>query len=328
MNANPTPHKAAYPEPLDAIVLAGTDSNPRRMIQGQNKAFLEIGGRALVRGVVEALLQAESVGDVYVVGPRDRLDEALGDFSERVTRVPQRGKMIANAWAAIHASEEREKERTGGNDPHRPLLVISADIPLATAEAIDDFVARCAAEDAEFEGGYAMLCGVADESSLKAYYPGNHKPGIERPCVNFRESRQRLANIYIGRPRLLTNQALLQVGFDHRKMVKLKNVLAIAWTFLRQAGSWQAAWLSLRMQITLMVSRRGGWLYRKLREGNSARRTEQVCSKVLGGPIRIVVTPYGGLSLDADNDYDYLVLNERYEDWIDMPPADGVPELT
>ena len=45
MDANPKPHKAAYPEPLDAIVLAGTDSNPRRMIQGQNKAFLEIGGR-------------------------------------------------------------------------------------------------------------------------------------------------------------------------------------------------------------------------------------------------------------------------------------------
>ena len=66
MDANEKPHKAAYPEPLDAIVLAGTDSNPRRMIQGQNKAFLEIAGRPLVREVVEALLAAESVGDVYI----------------------------------------------------------------------------------------------------------------------------------------------------------------------------------------------------------------------------------------------------------------------
>jgi GTP:adenosylcobinamide-phosphate guanylyltransferase len=327
MEANPTPHKAAYPEPLDAIVLAGTDSNPRRMIQGQNKAFLEIGGRPLVREVVEALLKAASIGDVYVVGPRERLDQALGDFSEHVTRVQQRGKMLANAWAAIHASEAREQERTGAKDPHRPLLVISSDIPLITPEAVDDFVARCAAEDAGFDGGYAMLCGVADESSLKDYYPADGKPGIVRPYVNFRDSRQRLANIYVGRPRLLTNQTLLQAGFDHRKMVKLKNVLAIAWTFLRQAGSWQAAWLSLRMQITLMASRRGGWLYRKLREGNSARRVERVCSKVLGGPIRIVVTPYGGLSLDADNEDDFRVLSERYEDWIGMPPADGVPEL-
>jgi GTP:adenosylcobinamide-phosphate guanylyltransferase len=328
MDANEKPHKAAYPEPLDAIVLAGTDSNPRRMIQGQNKAFLTIGGRPLVREVVEALLAADAIGDVYVVGPRDRLDEALGDFSEHVTRVQQRGKMLANAWEAIRASEARERERSGTTNPHRPLLVVSSDIPLITPAAVDDFVARCAAEDSDFEGGYAMLCGVADESSLKNYYPADGKPGIVRPYVNFRDSRQRLANIYVGRPRLLTNQALLQAGFDHRKMVKLKNVLAIAWTFLRQAGSWQAAWMSLRMQLTLMASRRGGGLYRWLREGNSARRTERVCGRVLGGPIRIVVTPYGGLSLDADNEDDFRVLSARYEDWIGMPPADGVPELT
>ena len=172
------------------------------------------------------------------------------------------------------------------------------------------------------------MCGVADESSLRAYYPADGKPGIVRPYVNFRDSRQRLANIYVGRPRLLTNQAFLQTGFDHRKMVKVKNVLAISWDFLSQSGGWQAAWLSLRMQATLMASRRGGWLYNWLRRGNSARRTEQVCSKVLGGPVRIVVTPYGGLSLDADNEDDFRVLSERYADWIGMPPAPSVPELS
>jgi len=329
MEANPSTHTAAYPEPLDAIVLAGTDSNPRRMIQGQNKAFLEIGGRPLVREVVDSLLAAETVGDIYVVGPMERLDTALGDLSAHVTRVEQRGKMIANAWAAIHASEAREKARNGGTaDPRRPLLVLSSDLPLITPAAVDDFVARCAAEDRAFDGGYGMLCGVADESSLRPYYPADGKPGIVRPYVNFRDSRQRLANIYVGRPRLLTNQAFLQTGFDHRKMAKLKNVLAISWDFLSQSGGWQAAWLSLRMQATLMASRRGGWLYHWLRKGNSARRTEQVCSKVLGGPVRIVVTPYGGLSLDADNEDDFRVLSTRYADWIGMPPAPSVPELS
>ncbi len=60
---------SAYPEPLDAIVLAGTDSNPRRMIEGQNKAFLEVGGEILVRRVVTALLDSSSIGDILVVGP-------------------------------------------------------------------------------------------------------------------------------------------------------------------------------------------------------------------------------------------------------------------
>ena len=71
--------QAAYPEPLDAIVLAGTDDNPRRMIQGQNKAFLEIAGKSLVLHVVEALLESPSVGEIFVVGPIDRLHNVLNE---------------------------------------------------------------------------------------------------------------------------------------------------------------------------------------------------------------------------------------------------------
>ena len=65
--------RPAYPEPLDAIVLAGTDSNPKRMIEGQNKAFLEVGGQVLVRRVVKALLGASPFGKMFVVGPEERL---------------------------------------------------------------------------------------------------------------------------------------------------------------------------------------------------------------------------------------------------------------
>jgi len=69
MHSEETNVKAAYPSPLDAIVLAGRDSNPKRMIQGQNKALLELGGEILVRRVVEALVDAASIGQVFVVGP-------------------------------------------------------------------------------------------------------------------------------------------------------------------------------------------------------------------------------------------------------------------
>ena len=69
MQSTDIPTRGRYAEPLDAIVLAGMDRNPRRLIDGQNKAFLEIAGQALVRRVVDALLQAETVGQVFVVGP-------------------------------------------------------------------------------------------------------------------------------------------------------------------------------------------------------------------------------------------------------------------
>ena len=70
------------------------------------------------------------------------------------------------------------------------------------------------------------------------------------------------------------------------------------------------------MQLTLMLSRRGGRLYRKLREGNTRARVEKSVGDVLGGSIRVVSTPYGGLSLDVDEEEDFEVLNEHYEEWI------------
>jgi molybdopterin-guanine dinucleotide biosynthesis protein A len=313
----------AYPEPLDAVVLAGTDDNPKRMILGQNKAFLEIAGKALVRHVVESLLASRSVGHIFVVGPKERLQAALSGISPRVALVQQKGKMLSNAWAAFHAAEAQQQNLGNPVDPERPVLALSCDLPLISCEAVDDFVNRCAAVDRHDGDGYALLCGVAEEASLKQYYADEENTGIIRPYVNFAEYRVRLANIYVGRPRKLTNNKFLGVGFEHRKTAKLKNVLLLAWDFLSQSGGWTAAWLSLRMQATLMAERRGSRFYEKLRKGNSAARTEEVCSRVLGGSVKIVVSPYGGLSLDADNEEDFNVLNQRFEEWKKVPPAES-----
>lgn len=323
METRETQRQHGYAEPLDAIVLAGTDDNPKRMIQGQNKAFLEIGGRTLVRRVAEALLEARSIGQVFVVGPLERLEPALAGLSSRVSLVQQKGKMLANAWEAIYAAEAFQRRRGNPDDPQRPLLALSCDLPLISAEAVDDFVVRCAAEDEGAEVAYSLHCGVAEEASLKPFYPEGGKPGIRRPYVNFATCRVRLANIYVGRPRTLSNQAFLQTGFEHRKAAKLKNVLALAWDFLSQSGGWHAAWLTLRMQLTLVAERNGWKIYHRLRRGNCVRRTERVCSQVLGGAIRIVITPYGALSLDADNDEDFQVLSRRYEEWKNMPPVES-----
>lgn len=316
MQNNDNAQACAYPSLLDAIVLAGTDDNPRRMIRGQNKAFLEIGGQTLVRRVVDALLQAATVGQVFVVGPSERLRAVLADLPERVIVVEQAGKMLSNAWAAIHASEARYRERHGRDDPQRPLLFISSDLPLVCAAAVDDFVGRCAREDARQPENFSMLAGVAEEASLARFYPDASGPGIRRPYVHLAECKVRLANIYVGRPRTLSHQEFLQTGFDHRKAEKWKNVVGLAWRFLGQAGGWQAAWITLRLQATVLAARgRKGRLYRRLRRGNATQRIERACGTVLGGSVRMVVTPWGGLSLDADNDEDFQLLSRRYEEW-------------
>ncbi len=315
--------KHAYPSPIDAIVLAGTDDNPRRMIRGQNKAFLELGGKVLVRRVVDALLDVESVALIFVVGPKMRLEGVLGGLSPRVVIVEQVGKMLANAWQAIYASEARYRELHGDDDPQRPLLFLSSDLPLISAAAIEDFISRCAYEDDRSGLNYSMLAGVAEEASLNRYNNDERGEGIDRPCVHLRDCRVRLANIYVGRPRTLTNQSFLQTGFDHRKAEKLKNVISLTWRFLSQTGGWQAAWITLRLQATLLAFKKRHGLYQRLCKGNASTRIEKACGTVLGGKIRIVITPYGGLSLDADNEDDFRILSQRFDDWIDIGPVES-----
>ena len=314
---------ARYPEPLDAIVLAGTDNNPRRMIQGQNKAFLEIGGSVLVRRVVEALLAAGSVRQIFVVGPAERLEDALADLDGDVSVVQQSGKMIANAWEAIHASEARYRELSGADDPQRPLLFLSSDLPLISTDAVDDFVRRCALEEQQTGTTYSMLAGLAEEASLKLYYPDESGVGIVRPYVHLSNYRVRLANIYVGRPRTLSNQQFLQTGFEHRKAEKWKNVLALSWRFLSQNGGMSAAWTTLRLQATLLAAKGQGASYNWLRKHNPPGRIEKVCGKVLGGTVRMVITPYGGLSLDADNEEEFRILSERFEEWLRVGPVES-----
>jgi GTP:adenosylcobinamide-phosphate guanylyltransferase len=305
----------AYPFLPDAVVLAGTHQNPKRLILGRNKAFLELGGQALVRYVVDALLKAESIGQIFVVGPAEQLLEELSGFPSCVHVIAQRGKMLTNCWAGIEASEDRHR-----NDPElpvkeRPLLIISSDLPLVTARSIDDFVSRCAAEDYASQEPFAMLAGVVDEPGVEPFHPCADKQGIKRPFVELAWGRLRLANIYVGRPRNLSHQEFLQTGFSYRKAKDWRNVVALTFSFFKSHGGWAAAWLTIRVQITLMLSKKKGRLYRYLRKGNTQERVEKSISEVLGGPVKTVITPFGGLSLDVDDQEDFQMLNDCYEEW-------------
>jgi len=311
----------AYPFPLDAIVLAGTHQNPKRLIGGRNKAFLKVGGRVLLLYVIDALLAAENVDQVFVVGPAEELLEVLAGYSSKVHVIDQRGKMMTNCWAGIEASEDRHRHETDVPLNERPLLIISSDLPLVTSRSVDDFVRRCALQDNASEEPYAILAGVVNEPGVTPFHPSDGRPGIKRPFVELEFGRLRLANIYVGRPRKLANQEFLQTGFSYRKAKDWRNVVALTFNFFKSQGGWHAAWLTVRIQITLMLSKGKGYWYKRLRKGNTRERVEKSVGEVLGGRVRIVITPYGGLSLDVDDEEDFRILNSCYEDWASITAA-------
>ena len=311
----------AYPFPLDAVVLAGTHQNPKRLIAGRNKAFLEVGGQVLFRYVVNALLDAENIGQIFVVGPAEELLQELSGVSSRVRVIAQRGKMLTNCWAGIEASEDCHRYDPVMPVKERPLLVISCDLPLVTARSIDDFIARCARVDNTAEEPYALFAGVVDEPSVKPFHQCGDKQGIKRPFVELECGRLRLANIYVGRPRNLSHQEFLQTGFSYRKAKDWRNVVALTFTFFRSQGGWHAARLSMRVQLTLMLSKRKGRWYQRLKKGNTQERVERSISNTLGGPIKMIITPFGGLSLDVDDQEDFRILDACYKDWAAITAA-------
>ena len=125
--------------------------------------------------------------------------------------------MLTNTCAAIYASESRHSEEPVEQVYNRPLLIISCDLPLISAPAIDDFISRCAASDSDPENPYALMVGVADEDGVTPFYPENNQAGVIRPYVELSFGRVRLANIYVARPRNLSHQAFLQTGFTLHK---------------------------------------------------------------------------------------------------------------
>lgn len=310
-----------YPFALDAVVLAGTHQNPKRLITGRNKAFLEVGGQVLIRYVINALVEAGSIDKIFVVGPFEELSQELAGYSSKVRIIAQRGKMLTNCWAGIEASEDCHRDDPVMPVNERPLLIISCDLPLVTARSVDDFVTRCARVDSQSDSSYALLAGVVDEPGVTPFYPTAERQGIKRPFVEMEMGRLRLANIYVGRPRQLAHQEFLQAGFSYRKAKDWRNVVALTITFFKSPGGWHAAWLSMRMQLTLMLSKRKGRWYRKLRKGNTRERVEKAVGDALGGPIRIVVTPFGGLSLDVDDQEDLRMLDACYTEWAAITAA-------
>ena len=315
------PRAEGYPFPLDAVILAGTHQNPKRLIAGRNKAFLPVGGQMLLRYVVDALMEADSINQIFVVGPAKELLKELAGFPSRVRIVEQRGKMLTNCWAGIEASEDCHRYDPQMPVDERPILIISCDLPLVTARSIDDFVSRCALVDSTSDNPNAMLVGVVDEPGVRPFHPTADKQGIKRPFVEMECGRLRLANIYVGRPRKLAHQEFLQTGFSYRKAKDWRNVVALTFTFFKSPGGWHAAWMSMRVQLTLMLSKRKGRLYRRLKKGNTQEKVEKSVSEALGGSVKIVISPFGGLSLDVDDEEDFRILDACYKEWADITAA-------
>ncbi|GEM_PF-5174169 len=189
---------------------------------------------------------------------------------------------------------------------NKPILVIPADIPLLTHEAITDFLDRCTKIDGDF------FFSVAIEDVLADYYRRpDGKNAFIRPYLWLREAKIRAANLILVKPNLIGNKQLIQESFGIRKMTEWSNVFALIWKLIKQKDRWQTVRLAVGFQLAAVLWRNGyGRWAESVRLRLRSPQLEAALSRMFMTRFRLIPTPYGGVSLDVDCESDYDLLRE------------------
>ena len=235
---------------LVAVVLAGGphDELAERTPGAPNKAFVEIAGTTLVERTLRALRDSPSVGRIVVVAP------------------PQ-----THAWKALALADKcrpdgeriRESLRSGlaGLPPDDDVLVSTSDLPVLTVEAIEDYVARARARDAD------LTYGCIEKRVHVAKYP--QVPHTWAPLRG---------GTYCG------------TGFISIR----PRVLGSLERFIEQLGKARKNPLQLARLFGVDVLLR--FAVRQL----SIEQAEARASRVIGARVRAVVSPFAEIGVNVD----------------------------
>jgi len=306
-------------EKWTAIVVAG-DRGKSHPVFGKNKAFLEVAGVPVVSRVVSALGESESVAEIYVVGPRDRLEEILfpNKIGKPVYIFDQHANLYENIWHTFletlpsYRRGEPAESIAMGPEAESVVLVTAADMPLLTGAEVDEFASKCDMES------YDFVLGVTSEEKLRHYYPDAGRPGIRMAYIHFREANLRQNNLHMVRPFKILNRRHIQTMYDLRYQKDARNMLRLAWEILsKEEGGWGTLGYYLLMQLSLLFARlRLGFLRDLVSRRTPLDSVTGCISRLMKTRFSIAHTSFGGATLDIDCEHDYEIIQQRFPEWM------------
>jgi len=243
---------------IAAVVLAGGADRGELAAQTgiAHRPLLEVGGRPILLTVLAALRGAPSVGRIVLVGPQGVQAGAADDAVD--VRVPQGETFlgsIANGLTAAPADAEH-------------LLLITGDLPLITAEAVEDFVRRGVVSGAE------VCYPIIPKDSCERRFPGGR-----RTYVRLREGTFTGGNAVLAtRSFLDRSQELIRRLYAARKNpLKLAALFGLPFLFGLLTG---------RLTIPQLEAR---------------------ASAIISGRVSAIITHYPELGFDVDKMEDLKV---------------------
>lgn len=310
---------------LKAVVVAG-DRGKSHPVFGRNKAFLDVHGLSIIARVISALEDSKSVSEIFVVGPKERLEESLAHIVEyRKPEKPihiyeQHSNLYENVWQTFleilpgDAQRKAAETLADGPESNTVVLVVAADMPLLTSSEVDEFVSNCDMRRHDY------VVGVTEENDLKAYYPSREMPGIRLAYMHFKEGNFRQNNMHMVRPFKLENRHYVQTMYDLRYQKEFGNILRLAWEILkREEGGWGAMGYYLLLQLSLLFARLRLGLLRDLVRSRTHIESVLACiSKLMKTRVGYACTTLGGAALDVDKEYEYEAIKTRFAEWMEF----------
>ncbi len=148
---------------MQAIITAGGTfpaENPLFQETGiAKKALLPIGGKPMIRWVADALIGSKYIDGLVIVGLE------AGEFDDSgltVQYTAGRGNIIDNVLAGAEVVDRLEPN-------FEKVILSSSDIPLITAEIVDEFVDICRQTD------HDLYYPVVEQKTMEARFPGSNR---------------------------------------------------------------------------------------------------------------------------------------------------------
>ncbi|MDD3927699.1 MAG: nucleotidyltransferase family protein [bacterium] len=235
---------------MNVVVLAGGRNRDSlyEATGAANKALIKLADKPMAEYVVSALKRSRQVERVALVGPAG-MDSVGADIM-----LPDKPTLLENVNQGMTAFP---------NDEY--LLVATADIPLLTPRAVDDFVGR--AQRLEADIVYPIVSRAVSE---------NRFPGQKRTYVRLREGAFTGGNLMLVHSRFIRQQqALIEQVYAMRKQpLKLAGILGFS--------------LVLRLVLGLA----------------GLPEVEQAAGRLIRGKAKAMVTTFPEVAFDVDKPSD------------------------
>lgn len=158
---------------MDAIVLAGGVPDPKSSLypqtKGNPKALLNIGGKPMIQWVLDALDQAETIDRIVVVGCEQNTSEIQSN--KIISFLPSSEDIIKNFQVGADAVLDQNPES-------KSVAVVSADIPLLTAEGVNWIINSSLATEKDI-----TYC-VVDQKQMEKRFPDSARSYVRLQDMN------------------------------------------------------------------------------------------------------------------------------------------------